>query len=375
MNQSAFVLTVQKIFRNTAATSILLLFLTPTAYSQEMAIPVETDLVKNVPFNETVAIFGQIISQQSGTVAATISAPVATVDVSVGDRVEQGDLVASLDTSTLDLERNVVESRANVAIRRVQRAQTEVDLKKQQEKRLALLRHSAATTEAQHEDAVLLLRAAEDARAEAQASHQLSLNELASAEHRVSLTQIKAPYAGVVVEKFIEVGEYARIGDRVIRLVSDSDLEIEAYIPYRYIDSFQVDDKIMAKLDNGTEFEATVRAFIPEEHAQTRTRAVRLSFDVPSINDALAINQNVTIDIPTSRQRESLSVHKDAVMISPDGHLVYVVEDGVANPKNIIIGDAVGNRFEVISGLADGESVVTRGNERLQPGQKVRSES
>ena len=83
-----------------------------------------------------------------------------------------------------------------------------------------------------------------------------------------------------------------------------------------------------ASFDNGTAFDAIVRAFIPEEHASTRTRAIRLTFDQSNLNEALAINQNVTIHIPISNSNSSLSVHKDAVITSGQGHIVFVVGRG-----------------------------------------------
>ena len=371
--QTKFIQNHRGLKRQTVAvvSSILFLFSVPSALAQDMATPVEVDEVQMVAVNETAAIFGQLISLQAGTVAAAISAPVAQIYVSVGDTVEVDDLIASLDDQSLQLQRASVASRSDISNWAVKRAGTEVTLKKQQEDRLALLRHSAATTEAQHEDAVLLLEAAEHALGEVEANRALVARELELADYNLSLTQIRAPYSGVIVEKFIEVGEYARTGDRVVRMVADQNLEIEAYIPYRFIDSFKVGDTVAASFDNGTAFDAIVRAFIPEEHASTRTRAIRLTFDQSSLNEALAINQNVTIHIPISNSNSSLSVHKDAVITSGQGHIVFVVEEETATPRTIVIGNAVGNRFEVLSGLESGEVVVVRGNERLAPGQKV----
>ena len=85
-----------------------------------------------------------------------------------------------------------------------------------------------------------------------------------------------------------------------------------------------------------------------------------------------AINQNVIIDIPIADERQVVSVHKDAVITQQDGsHTVFVVENDMASSRTTTLGEAVGNRFEVKFGLESGDSVVVRGNERLQPGQSV----
>ncbi len=70
-------------------------------------------------------------------------------------------------------------------------------------------------------------------------------------------------------------------------------------------------------------------------------------------------------------RREIVSVHKDAVTRAQGRASVFVVVDGVAHPRVVELGDAVGTRFEVLYGLAPGELVVVRGNERLMPGQAV----
>jgi acyl dehydratase len=67
-----------------------------------------------------------------------------------------------------------------------------------------------------------------------------------------------------------------------------------------------------------------------------------------------------------------LSVHKDAVIKRGEQDLVYVVVDGTAQLRPVRLGEAVGTRFEVLEGLADGDQVVTRGNERLRPNDPVR---
>lgn len=347
-----------------------LAFAVPTVYAQQ-ATPVVVDTVQTVSVSETVAVFGEIVSRQAGPVQVAISAPVSAVHVRVGDRVQQGDLIATLDSSMLELQKNTVDARITMAEWASRRAQSQLELAKQQEERFRQLRHSAATSEAQLEDAELALKISQQALGESRAAIDQIRRELAISEHNISLTKITAPYSGVIVERTIEIGQYMRTGDRVVRIISDHDLEIEAYIPYRYVDQLKVGDTVDAEFDNGNTFTTQLRAFIPEEHVSTRTRAVRFEFDQNTIDDLLAINQNVILNIPVSAEKEALTVHKDAVLTQQDGHIVYVVSDGNATPQTIQIGNANGSRFEVVAGLNEGDQVVVRGNERLTPGQMV----
>jgi hypothetical protein len=89
---------------------------------------------------------------------------------------------------------------------------------------------------------------------------------------------------------------------------------------------------------------------------------------------ALANEQSATIQIPVGAPRQILSVHKDALVRQPEEVMVFIVIDGTAQPRTIIIGEAVGARYEVLDGLSEGDLVIVRGNERLQPGMPVRIE-
>ena len=103
----------------------------------------------------------------------------------------------------------------------------------------------------------------------------------------------------------------------------------------------------------------------------TRTRRVRFVPDFNAKAQNFAANQSAIIQLPIGSSRNVLTVHKDAIIKRGGATLVFVGAKGEAQIRPIIIGDAVGNRFEALSGLGPGELVVTRGNERLIPGQKV----
>jgi len=65
---------------------------------------------------------------------------------------------------------------------------------------------------------------------------------------------------------------------------------------------------------------------------------------------------------------------KDAILQRSGDALVFVVTDGTAEARRVVIGEAVGPRFEVLQGLAAGDLVVVRGNERLRNGAPVKIE-
>ena len=200
-----------KIFATTTA-SVLLLVFALESNAQQQATPVVVDEVQVQSINETVSVFGELVSQQSGTVDVAINAPVSSIHVRVGDRVEKGDLIATLDSSIFQLQRAAVEARIDMSNWTVRRKTTEFELSKQQEDRFRQLRHSATTSEAQLEDAVLKLKISEEALGETRAATQQIRRELEIADYNLSQTNVFAPYPGVIVDQLIEVGQFARAG-------------------------------------------------------------------------------------------------------------------------------------------------------------------
>jgi len=157
-----------------------------------------------------------------------------------------------------------------------------------------------------------------------------------------------------------------------VRMIADRSLEIEADVPYRRLTGLNLGTTLKATLDDGSDHIAVVRAIIPEENPLTRTRAVRFVPRFNAIDRPLAADQSVTVHIPVGAARTVLTVHKDAIIKRGRKSLVFVAADGSVEQREISLGEAVGSRFEVLSGLEKGEVVVVRGNERLRQGDKVR---
>jgi RND family efflux transporter MFP subunit len=144
---------------------------------------------------------------------------------------------------------------------------------------------------------------------------------------------------------------------------------VEANVPSRYIASLQAGTTAAGQNDAGTALDLVVRAVLPTEFSETRTRPVR--FTLTNIDPSFAIGQPVTLEVPIGSARDVLVVPKDALVQARGGWTAFVNDGGKASPRTVTIGAALGDTFEVISGLAPGDEVVVRGNERLRPGQDI----
>ena len=343
----------------------------PQGAAQQPPAVVSVDEVRVEAMAQTVPVIGRLVARRAGEVAARTAGPVAALHVAVGDRVARGAAIAVLDTVRLRAERDRLAAAVNEAQAQVERLTAQAALRRQELRRLEGLQESAAFSQSRFEDARQEVIIAESAIGTAEAARVRAMASLSLNRIDLSWATVEAPYPGVITLVHTEVGAWLGVGEPVVSMVSDIDLEVEADVPSRRIEALEAGTAVALVLDDGSEHSAVVRAVVPEENALTRTRQVRFTPRFGTVRKPLAINQSATVVLPAGRRRDVLTVHKDAVVRRQGQAFVYVAQEGQAQIRPVQLGAAVGGRFEVLGGLGPGEPVVVRGNERLRPGQPI----
>lgn len=342
------------------------------AQAQKSEARVGVDRVIEEPLSQTMPVLGRFVARQSGPVAALVSGPVEEILVDVGDRVKKGDVLARLSTDVTVGMRDLRGAELSEKKAALGTAEAQLTQVRQELARLESLKKSAAFSQASYENKRADVARAESLVAEANASIVRAQANLDLAELDIRRSEIRAPYNGVVVARQAVAGAYVNTGAPVVNLVNDEDMEIEVDVPAGRLAGLAPGRAVRSTLDNGVNVMAVVRTVIPTENALTRTRPVRFTPKMAGERPAqFATDQSVTVMLPIGEPRDIVSVHKDALIARGTDYVVYVVEEGSAQVRQVEIGDAVGPRFEVVSGLAPGDIVVTRGNERLRPGDAV----
>ncbi len=337
------------------------------AVAQEASL-VGVDPVRSEPLHQTAPVVGRFVACQGGEVTAQVGGAVGHVAVEVGDRMREGDVIAVLARERFAAEVALRSARVAEAEAVVNATRSKLALRRQELDRLSRLRRSPAFSEGQYEDKRLEVAMTEADLAETQALVARATAEQRLAEIDYRDAEIRAPYAGAVSRRHTEVGAYVSPGSAVVTLVNAGCLEIEADVPQVRARALESGTSVAFGADRQP---ATVRAVLPEENPLTRTRTVRFAPDGELGSQAVS-GQSVTLWLPVGGSRDVLTVHKDAVVRRRGQQTVFAVEDGKAVPRPVTVGEAIGSRFEVLDGLADGDVVVVRGNERLRPGQSIR---
>lgn len=342
---------------------------TSSAFAQGRPAGVSTALVATITASETVPVFGEIVSGRDSRVAARVSGIAVDVPLNVGDRVSQGDLLAQLDTEFLEIQLAQAEAEIGIAEAGIRVADAQLERAQNALRRAVSLSANSTIAEAQLEERRSDFASAQGARGQAEARMKAAETSLRAAQYQLDNATIRAPFDAIVLEVSTQEGQFISTGAQVATLLDTARMEVEANVPSRYISALQSDQSVSGSTETGGALEMQLRAILPTEFANTRTRPVRFALTGAAAN--VAIGQSVTLQVPVSAPREVVVVPKDALVQARGGWSVFLNADGTAQPRTVEIGAALEGGFEVLNGLQPGDEVVVRGNERLRPGQAI----
>ena len=271
----------------------------------------------------------------------------------VGQRIEAGEAVARVDDADLRLE--LEDNRARLESLRAQQRYLQNNLE-----RLNQLAKSnnAAVNQLDEARADLDMTAQEIRRAEV---------AVAQAQRRIAQSQVVAPFSGVVVERMVELGEFVRRGSEVARLVDTENREIRAQAPLT-VSAFIREGLEVSVEHQNRESLSPVKRVIPVGDERSRMFEVRIAATDPS----WVVGSPVRVALPNSDPRQMVAVPRDALVLRGDEIFVLrVTSDNTVEKVNVATGIGLGSLIEVIGNVSGGDRVVTRGAERLQPGQEV----
>lgn len=328
---------------------------------------VRVGLVQRDPVQQKRLIIGTIEPAQRSLVAAEEAGRVVEAPPDRGTTVASGDLLARLDDVLLQRQRAVEEAlkaqaraSANEARARYEQASKLVD-------RYRDLVGDGGITQTQLDEAVRDMRVAEAQQATAAAEIERHDAAIALIDERIERMEVFAPFAGEIIEKHAEVGQWLPSGGEVVSLVRIDKVDAVLNVPDHMIGQIDAETPIeLLVTSNGQRRAAPVYRIVREADRRGRTFPVVVRID----NDDGAIRPGMMVEaeLPTGRRIESLTVPRDAVHTTPSGIRVMVNRGGEAVPVPVSLRFKVGDRFAVDATLQPGEQVVVEGNERLMPG-------
>jgi membrane fusion protein (multidrug efflux system) len=343
------------------ATTVLLgIAAIPTA---SRAAPVGVERSAQRPVVQIIQVSGTVTSPQSAVLSTSVGGLIERIDVDAGDQVEAGAILVALDRElgNLDLERvRAEEAQARSELEDSRRRLREAE-RIGPERGIPESQIKSLRAEVVRDEAAL-------AAATAAARQQAAV---------VRRHDVRAPFSGVISERFADVGEWVDPGDGLVELVATDKLRFDFRVPqthYTRIDMSTVVELSLDALPEST-LSGRIQAIVPVKDPGARTFLLRVvaNADTPvMVTPGMSARAKIRVDTG----REAVVVPRDALLLYPDGRkTVWIADQGAGettvHEQRVETGLEFDGLVEIREGLDAGVVVVTRGNEALQNGQVV----
>ncbi len=286
---------------------------------------------------------GVVEAVSRSTVAAQVTGRVEAIYFDVDDYVPKGAVILRFR----DREFRARVAQARAALRE---AEARVAQARAEHERVRRIYARRLVSKSVMDKATAELKAAE-ARLEAARAR------LAEAEEQLANTVVRAPYAGIVVERHVEVGETARVGQPLMTGLSLERLRVTAHVPQSLMPALRAGEARARVLLDGRAPLVPVRTTL-FPYADTRSHSFRVRLELPPGDHGLYPGMWVRVALRHG-EREALVVPARAVVHRSEVTAVYVVDGkGRLHMRQVRLGRELGGgRVEVLAGLAAGERV------------------
>lgn len=315
-----------------------LLFLSAHAGAQSLPIQV----VEAVDVPRVYRLDGVLEAINRSTVSSQTSGQVTEVLFDVDDLVDQGAVLVRLKDT--EQKASVASAEANLASALAQRQDAQSEFE-----RIKSVFDKQVVSKQVMDKASASLKSAKAAVVAAQAN-------LKTARQQLQYTEIKAPYTGIVTERFVEVGEVASVGQPLMTGISLQQMRVEVDVPQSLIQAVRTKQEARVWL-NGQWLEVTELTVFPVADRKSDTFRVRLQ--LPDGLEGAFPGMFVKVAISVG-SRQVLAVPRSAVVYRSEVIGVYVLSDeGRVSLRHIRVGEGLPDgRQIVLSGLQAGEQVV-----------------
>ena len=358
--------------------------------------PVEVTVVAARPMPETSAgtsvldATGYVTARRQATVSAKITGKVREVRIEEGQRVEAGDILATLDDAEARVDANL--RRAQVAAARAQLDETKAasanatrEYQRQQDLAARQLTSVSALDGARTQDEVLRARVSSQASAV-----RVAQESLQAAQVQLDNTVVRAPFAGVVTVKAAQPGEMISpisAGGGSIRtgigtIVDMDSLEIQVDVSESYINRVQPGQQVEAVLNAYPDWRipASVIAIVPTADRSKATVKVRIALGqkdariVPEMGVRVAFLESKTAGGPQPAAPRGVLVPASAIRQEDGKDVVFLARDGQAERRAVSLGGTLGDSRQVQAGVSAGDAVVAEPPAGLKDGDAVRAQ-
>ena len=311
---------------------------------ESAAIPVKVAVVKKGDIAMFLMQTTTIEAKRQVDILAKVPGQVIKLTTEEGMRVKKGDLLAKLDEVEIQIEfmKTKISMETDKAMLTRARSMLEKNL---------IAEENYETTRLQYESS--------------KAAHE-------AARIQMEYTNIRSPFNGVITARNIELGQRVSVNQSIFIVADFDPLRAKIYIPEKDIGRIFEDQeaKIAVEAEPGLEFAGRVTMVSPVVDPASGTSKVTI--DIEDDKGKLKPGMFATVFITTETHHDALIIPKRSLILESDIDQVYVYREGNAHKVTLTLGFASGDDLEVLSGLQEGDLVVTAGQDGLREGLPIR---
>ncbi len=305
------------------------------------------------PWQPRLKAVGSLRAARGVDVTSEIAGMVRALHFSSGDDVEQGRVLVELNADADVAQLHALEASADLA-------QTTYERDKKQ----------------------FEVQAVSQATLDSEAADLRSKRAMVEQEQAlVDKKSIRAPFSGRLGISTVNPGQYVNPGDKIVTLQSLDSMYIDFYLPQQELSRLALRQTVAVTTDSypGRTFNGRITAINPKVDPDTRNIQVEATIANPK--HELLPGMFATVDVRAGAVQRYLTVPQAAVTYNPYGDTVFVVEEQGKGPQGkpvqtvkqsfVTVGETRGDQVSILSGVKEGEMVVTSGQLKLKNGSVV----
>ncbi|MGM0613564.1 MAG: efflux RND transporter periplasmic adaptor subunit [Bacteroidota bacterium] len=311
--------------------------------SRQNKTPVSGYLAEFENFTTEKQFTGNLLAFEETGIRTPVSGHVVNIHFREGEQVEKGELLVEIDNRHWKAQKQGVEAELAAAQNRLKRNRKLIDVEGVSQEEVE-----------QSESEVNRLKA--------------RIEEL---EVYIDRSQIRAPFRGQLGMRNFSPGAYLSQGDLITRLVQNDRLKVSFDIPAKDRHLVKKDQKVTiigsSKKDS---IQAKVYSSDPEISTSSRSAEIRAAFD--NKNRLFTPGNFVNVLLKISQSDQTLLIPATAVTPELNTKVIYIADNGKARRQEVTIGARTPRRVEILSGLSDGDTVITSGLMMINDGSPIR---
>ncbi len=360
-----------------------------------LVVDVTTARASFLPVTRVLRVTGSLMADEEAEVAAETTGRVVETPVERGSRVSEGSPLVKLaqteaQASLQEAEANVeqIEVRLGVSadqpfdaerVPEVSTARATKELAAAEFARIRKLYEDRVVSGSEYDQRRTQVESTARQYETARNSARQLYRSLEAARARLTLarkafadTIVRAPFAGLVVERKISVGDFVTRGTRVVTVVRVNPLRLELTVPEQYVSTIRSGELLELAVDAypGRTFKGQVRFVSPALRADQR--ALTVEAIVPNADASLKPGLFATAAIQQPGNARALCVPAAAVRNLAGSTRLYVVSGDRVQERIVTLGQAIGESIEIAAGIAEGDEVAQTNVDRLADGARVR---